>query len=137
MKITKEQQKQIKSIAKKNNLIMVLVFGSFATSKTHRDSDIDIAIKIKQPVNYLKFSELLFDFQEIFPKNEVDLAIINYADPLFLKKITETANILYGSPRELAELKIYAFKKYIDHQKYFKMEKDFVDKFLRQRKRTA
>lgn len=137
MNITEKQRNLIKLIAEKYNLNMVLVFGSIATGKTHRDSDIDIAVRTKNSLSFDKFAELLFDLQEIFPETEVDLAIINYTDPLFLKKITETAKLLFGKPIDFAELKIYAFKQYIDHQKYLKMEKDFVDKFLRQRKKTA
>jgi len=66
----------------------------------------------------------------LFPDREVDLGVINHADPLFLKKITEHCEILYGPVAELQRLRIYAFKRYVDHAKYFAMERDFAAKFV-------
>ncbi|MBI4561356.1 MAG: hypothetical protein HY724_04870 [Candidatus Rokubacteria bacterium] len=64
------------------------------------------------------------------PTQEVDLALLNRADPLFLKKITDTCQLLYGSPQRLQRLKLFAFKRYQDHRKYFEMERRFVAKSL-------
>jgi len=66
----------------------------------------------------------------LHPDHEVDVAIINHADPLFLKKITERCRLLYGSPRRLAELKIYAFKRYQDHRRYLALEREYVHRTL-------
>ncbi len=140
MRVTKEQQKQINNIAKKYNLDLILIFGSFANGKIHKESDIDIAARTtKSDFSFKELSGMIFDLQEVFGfENEVDLAIINYADPFFLKKITEKPQLIYGTERDLAELKIYAFKQFIDHQKYFKMEKNFVNKYIASKlKKTA
>ena len=61
---------------------------------------------------------------------QVDLAVINHADPLFLKKITDDCQILFGSVGQLQRLKIYAFKRYQDHRKYFDMERQYAARFL-------
>ena len=66
----------------------------------------------------------------LHPDHEVDVAIINHADPLFLKKISERCRLLYGSPRRLAELKIYAFKRYQDHRRYLDLEREYVQRTL-------
>ena len=71
--------------------------------------------------------------QEVLPDRQVDLAVINRADPLLLKKITERCQLLFGDPRDLEELKIYAFKRYQDHRRYFAMEQAFVDRFVNER----
>jgi hypothetical protein len=46
------------------------------------------------------------DQQRLAPQREVDVAVIDHADPLFLKKITESCRLLVGSPRRLAELRM-------------------------------
>ena len=74
---------------------------------------------------------MIQELQGVFPEYEVDLALINRADPLFLKKITEDCRLLYGEPRQLQELKIYAFKRYQDHLPYFAMERTYVDRYLK------
>jgi hypothetical protein len=40
---------------------------------------------------------------------------------------------VYGDPRALEELKIYAFKRYQDHRRFFAMERAYVERFLRER----
>lgn len=69
--------------------------------------------------------------QRLYPEREVDVALINRADPLFLKKITEACQLVYGSPQELQRLRIYAFKRYQDHRRYLDMEGRYVERSLR------
>ena len=70
------------------------------------------------------------DLQSLYPDREVDLALLNRADPLFLRKITERCRLLYGAERALYELKMYAFKRYQDHRRYLALEREWVDKAL-------
>ncbi len=131
--LLKKDDKSFERIAKKFNLRLILLFGSAVSKKVHSQSDIDIAVLFQKPnLSFKKYSNLHLELQRLFPKVEVDLALLNQADPLFLKKITEKCAILYGKPRDLALLKIYAFKRYVDHQKFFKMEEEFARKFITQ-----
>ncbi len=75
--------------------------------------------------------DLIGDLQALTPDREVDIALLNTADPLFLKKITETAALVYGSQRRLHEFKMYAFKRYQDHRRYLALERDYVARTLR------
>jgi len=118
-------------IAKKHGILLILQFGSSVTGKVHARSDVDLALLVDRPRTSLgEHAELLHDLQSRFPTQEVDLALLNRADPLFLKKITDTCQLLYGSPQRLQRLKLYAFKRYQDHRKYFEMERRFVAKSL-------
>ncbi|MDO8886406.1 nucleotidyltransferase domain-containing protein [Candidatus Oleimmundimicrobium sp.] len=130
--LIEENYQDFEKIAKKYNLRLILLFGSAVSSKLHPQSDIDIAVLSEKPdLSLESYSNLLFDLQRRFPKREVDLAIINRADPLFLKKIMENCKLLCGNPRELARLKIYAFKRYVDHRRYFDLEKKFAQNFIK------
>lgn len=131
MKISSDLKENLAKITQKYHLRMILSFGSAVTSKLHSLSDLDLAVFYKEAdFSWDKYTDLLFDLQKIFPQKEIDIAIINRADPLFLKKITENCQLLYGSSQELAELKIYAFKRYADHKRYLEMEEEFVDHFI-------
>ena len=122
---------QIAPIAKKHGIVLLLQFGSSVTGRLHERSDVDLAVLLERvPRSLAVHAELLQDLQELFPDREVDLALLNRADPLFLKKITEACRLLYGSPRELQRLKIYAFKRYQDHRKYLEMERRYVERSL-------
>ena len=69
---------------------------------------------------------VLQDLQSLFPGREVDLAVLNHADPLFLKKVTERCQLLTGSPARLQRLQLYAFKRYQDHRRFLALERDYV-----------
>ena len=60
----------------------------------------------------------------------MDVAVLNHADPLFLKQVTERCELVYGSPRRLAEFKMYAFKRYQDHRRYLNMERAYVGRAI-------
>jgi predicted nucleotidyltransferase len=119
------------TIAARYRIRLILVFGSAVTGRVHPQSDVDLAILFdrSEPVPQ-DYADLIGDLQALFPDREVDLGVINHADPLFLKKITEHCEILYGPVAELQRLRIYAFKRYVDHAKYFAMERDFAAKFV-------
>lgn len=122
----------LEKIAQKYDLRMILLFGSAISAKLHHQSDIDIAVLRQKPELGLKdYCDLLFDLQKLFSGREVDLALLNRADPLFLKKIVENCKLLYGHRRELAQLKIYAFKRYVDHQHFFDLENKFARDFIK------
>ena len=80
--------------------------------------------------DYARVGGLLADLEGGFPGRDVDLGLLNHADPLFLKKITEDCQILYGPAERLHRLKIYAFKRFQDHRKYFDMERRYAAKYL-------
>ncbi|MEW6325914.1 MAG: nucleotidyltransferase domain-containing protein [Nitrospirota bacterium] len=133
MKLSEEQRRHVGDVAEQFHLSLVLLFGSAVAEKAmHSHSDLDIAVLVEGRLPELSaYSDLRHALQEVFPEYEVDLALINHADPLFLKKITEQCQLLYGEPRRLAELKIYAYKRYHDHRRYFEMERAYVDRFLK------
>lgn len=133
MQLNKNQIIKLKQVAKKHAISLILLFGSAVSGRQHPESDLDLGVLLEKnrDVSNQEYSELLQRIQEIFPGQPMDLSLINHADPLFLKKITENSQILYGSMRKLQELKIYAFKRYQDHRRYFDKEENYVKRFLK------
>ncbi len=121
----------LRRIAQAYGIRLVLQFGSTVTGRVHPASDVDLGVLLERPSLTLEErSELLHELQRLFPDREVDLAILNHADPLFLKKVTEDCHLLYGGPADFQRFKLYAFKRYQDHRKYFDLERRFVAKAL-------
>ena len=111
---------------------LLLQFGSTVSNHAHAASDLDLAALLEhRPASLDAYVEIIGDFQALLPGREVDLALINGADPLFLKKITEQCRLLYGPTRGLHELKIYAFKRYQDHRRFLAMERAYVSAKIR------
>lgn len=117
----------LENVAQHHGIQLLIQFGSTVSGHVHRQSDADLAVLLDRPsLSFGEYADLLHDLQSLYPDREVDLVLINRADPLLLKKITDTCRLLYGTVRRLQELRIYAFKRYQDHQKYFELERDFV-----------
>lgn len=118
---------RLEEIARRLGIRLLLQFGSTVSGRVHPRSDVDLAVLLHQPsISLRERADLLHDLQSLYPDREVDLVLINHADPLLLKKIMEAPRLLYGTARQVQELRIYAFKRHQDHRKYFDLERRFV-----------
>ena len=112
---------------------LALVFGSARSGRVHEGSDFDLALVLEDPGIDLKtFAELNHELQKCIPDQELDLAIINHADPLFLQQITADCELAHGSPRALQNLKLYAFRRYHDHRRFLEMERAYVRRCIQE-----
>ena len=119
------------AFAARHGIVLLLQFGSTVSGTTRPDSDLDLAVLLERSPVLRQHAELIGDLQALMPGRDVDLALINHADPLFLKQILGRCMLLYGPPRRLHELKLYGFKRYQDHRRYLVMERDYVTRKLR------
>ena len=121
----------LREIAQRFRIRLILQFGSTVTGTIHARSDLDLAVQLDSPnVSLHTVLEIQEALQAQFPGREVDLAILNRADPLFLKKIIESCRMLFGTPRDLARLCLHAFKAYQDFQPYLELERRHVARRL-------
>lgn len=117
----------LREIAQRFRIRVIFQFGSTVTGTTHDRSDLDLAIKLDTlDVSFQTVLEMQEALQTCFPGREIDLAILNHADPLFLKKIFESYRLLFGAPQDLAHLRLYAFKAYQDFRPYLELERRHV-----------
>ena len=117
----------IDAVARRHGLELILQFGSTVSGATHRLSDVDLGVLFSAGVDPRRNLDLVLqDLQTLFHGREVDLAVLNHADPLFLKKVTEQCQLLAGSPARLQQLQVYAFKRYQDHRPFLALERDYV-----------
>lgn len=121
-------------IARRYGMQLLLQFGSTVRGQAHPGSDLDIGVLFNRvPPGLSEMGALAADLQALAPGCEIDVAVLNRADPLFLKKILEHCVLLHGSPRRLAELQMYAYRRYQDHRRFLQMERDFVSAALADR----
>jgi predicted nucleotidyltransferase len=129
MRITKEQKFKIEKIAKKFRLKLMMVFGSFASGKNRKDSDLDIAVLGLKDVPFSDQIKMINELSIIFSKN-IDLSILNRANPLLLFQVSRNSILLYGKKDEFMKFKLYAFNAYNDYAPYFEMEKNLNKKII-------
>lgn len=129
MEIAKEQKLKIAKIAKKFQLKLIIIFGSFVSGKNRKDSDLDIAVLGLREVSFNEQIDLTSEFSKIFNKN-VDLSVLNKANPLLLFQASKNSILIYGRQEEFFKFKLHAFKIYNDYAPYFAMEKNLNKKII-------
>lgn len=126
-----ELEPGLRELAQRFSIRVVLQFGSTVTGTAHDRSDVDLAVQLDTPAVSL---ETILEMQEAlqaqFPGREVDLAILNLADPLFRKKIMEGCRMLFGTSQDFARLRLYSFKTYQDFRPYLELEQQSVARRL-------
>jgi predicted nucleotidyltransferase len=115
------------AIARAHGVELLVQFGSTVAGTTHAQSDVDLAVLLPgPPASLFELGDLALALQPLFPEVEVDLALLNHADPLLLKQVTERGRLLFGDPARWQEFRAYAFKRYQDHRRFLAMERDYV-----------
>ena len=121
----------VEDLRRRHGIALVLQFGSTVDGAVHAGSDLDIAVLFEHQRPGLRDEVAIAqELQDLFPQREVDLAVLNHADPLFLKQVLQRCRLLAGSACGLAELKIYSFKRYQDHRRYLALEGQHVRRVL-------
>lgn len=117
-------------ICRRHDIVLLVQFGSTVDGRVHPASDLDLSALSRKTPSISDYLALLADLEGVLPGREIDLSFLNTADPLFLHKILERPRLLYGPPDRFAELKLYAFKRYQDHQRFLALERQYVEDTL-------
>lgn len=127
----RESELNLRELAQRFGIRVILQFGSTVTGTTHESSDVDLAVQLDTPAVSLEtMLEMQEALQSRFPGREVDVAILNRADPLFRKKIMEACRMLFGTSQDFARLRLYSFKTYQDFLPYLELERQSVARRL-------
>lgn len=128
MKISIQQKQQIAQIVKKYDLDFVVFFGSQLEGNTHKESDLDIAVKGSRTDNYKRFGEIFNAFSEVFLGANVDLRFIKNAEPVFLYELFMKGQFLGGDIQDFLNYKAFAYKNYIDSSPLLELKKRLLKK---------
>lgn len=121
---------RLDEIARRYDIALIVRFGSTVSGREHARSDVDVGVLFAQMPTLQVELDVTADLQQVFGPREVDLVVLNRADPLLLKQITDRAVLEYGTAERLDALARYAFKRYHDHRPYFEMEREYVARAL-------
>lgn len=88
MATIKHLKKNILPTLKQHGITKAGLFGSQATGKTHKKSDIDLLVKISKNMSLLDFISLKLDIEKKIGR-KVDMVEYNAIKPALRKKILE------------------------------------------------
>ncbi len=85
---------QLKPIAQKYGLRLVVLFGSVARGKTHAESDVDVGVLSKRPITFNRRLKLWLELSRLF-RAEIDLAILNHVNPVLGFAVARDGKLLF------------------------------------------
>ena len=122
----------ISAIAEKYRLSLVVLFGSQATGKTHKESDVDIAYLPGRPLSPEEEININYELTLVSRTDRVDTVNLRNAPGLLLKQIVDQGVIFYEKTgTEFAELEIYAMRRYKEATPLFEIRREKLDAFLK------
>ena len=125
----------LEEFARRHDVALVIRFGSTVTGRTHPGSDIDLGVLFERlPETIDAELRAIADLQLLDTAAEIDVTVLNRADPLLLKQVTDHARLEYGTPERFDAFRRYAFKRYQDHRPFLDLERQYVGRAVAARR---
>lgn len=127
LKIALAKKREIQEISLDFEAIFLVVFGSQISKATHKESDLDMAVLLKEKANPVCFFNLVGRLQKVFETENLHLNLLNDATLLFKHKIVNEGKLLFGNPQKFLEYKLLIHKIFLTDM--FKLT-HYYDKIL-------
>jgi predicted nucleotidyltransferase len=89
-------EEKLAEICRKNDIVFMAIFGSFARGEQNRKSDIDIAIEFERnsEKNLLDLVRIENELRKVF-KRKVDLGIFSSLSPYVIEDVKREMRVIY------------------------------------------
>lgn len=117
--------KECKDILIENEgILFAYIFGSYAQNRIREDSDIDIAIYLKNKIEIDEYLSMKMDLSEV-TKREIDLVVLNDATPLLKYEIYKNNILLFTRDKTIeSKYKVKTLFEYNDMKRYLDLSYD-------------
>ena len=125
---------QVKNLAEKHGLSLVMLFGSQVTGKTHKESDFDIAYLSDKKLSFEDEGRIIIDLAKIIGARDerlVNLCNIKEAGALLLKEIFDQHQLLFCADRNVYDsYNIFSVKNFIESRPLFDLRDFLIKKYF-------
>lgn len=111
--------------------LLIILFGSTATGKAGRISDVDIAASAKnRPLTLKEKNDIAEAVSNKLNVSEerIDLVDLTNASPLLQYQVATTGKLLQGNPFDFLRFKVLAWKRYLDTAKFRRLKEKSLEK---------
>lgn len=133
MEINAKQREEIKKLAERYGLVLVLLFGSQYQNKTflNEESDIDLAVLAERKLGLSQSIRLNYEFGLIFGNEMIDLVDLKGASPLLSKEIMDNCRVLYEAKENIFNhFVLYTLQRYAESKPLLAMKQAAINVFL-------
>lgn len=126
-------KKEFPPVAKQQGIELAVLFGSQASGKVHKKSDIDIAVLSKQSLSPADLAKLTIALSHTFKIARLELCDLKKATPLLLQQIALKSVLLYEEEKGLfARFRVYALKLFMEAKPLFALRNASLRAFLQE-----
>ena len=123
---------------KEHGVQLLVLFGSHADGRSHRASDVDLAMKTRPDAAVSKL-DLIFRLGGLFGDREIDLVFLTRdTDPLLLHEIFTKGRLLHEAQSGIFESEqLRAWKLYLDTENLRQMQTTYLRTFVEKMNHVA
>ena len=129
-------KKEIKKLAEKYGLKLLLLFGSQASGKTHPMSDFDFGYVSEKKLNYKERSALANELSKLVKFSAVEVIDLKNGSPFLLKEIIKNNQVFFEENGAYADFYTTATRIYFDAKPIFKLQEiiysNVINKYRKQ-----
>ncbi len=127
-----ELKEKIRELAPQFDLQLAVLFGSQARGRTHRDSDIDIAVQGKYGVlDFSKMIEFTTKLYSVLGTDKVKVVDIAHMSPLFRRQVSDDGILLFEKKADLfARFSMLTNHLYIEAKPLFALREQYIKNAL-------
>lgn len=134
IEMTAEKEKEIKETASKFGLRLLILFGSRAKGKLHKESDYDVAYLSNRGLSFEDEGRLIIELKKIIgvpDERLINLVNMHSAGPLLLKEIFNAHRTLFKETNNTYDTyKIYSLKNYLDSRPIFELRDSLINRYF-------
>ncbi|MEO5888483.1 MAG: nucleotidyltransferase domain-containing protein, partial [Anaerolineales bacterium] len=110
--------KELAPIASQFGLRLIVLFGSAARGKMHKESDIDVGVLTDRPLTFNRRLKLWYQLASLF-RADIDFAVLNHAVPLFGFEVARDGKVLFErDPYVWENWRSYKIRQFWDTKKF-------------------
>jgi uncharacterized protein len=119
MKLDATQRRLLRTLIRKWDLNLVILYGSQARGSTHRESDFDIAVRSRRALTLRQTLSLATQFDRVV-RGEAEIVDLRAASPILLAAIARDGVLWFQqATSDFAQFRISAINQYLDFKPSF------------------
>jgi len=118
------------------NVQIAVLFGSLATGKANKDSDVDLALLLEKgffsnrefEAGKLK-RKIIRELTDLLETSKIDLVLLNQASSLLSFQVAKTGKLIYQrSSGDFAEFASLALRRHNDAKLFYQLDQKYLQK---------
>ncbi len=120
----------LEALCRRNNVQLLVAFGSRVAGSPPPapESDLDLALLLKYGHDEPSAGILISQLPDFFPAHDVDMVILNRADPLLRNEIMRDSILLYGDLDAYTAYRVFSRRDLMDSRALLELEERLFEK---------